>query len=39
MTLAALAWVNIDAASYDNVWRTQLSIRLGSGEVTLDLRG
>ncbi len=38
MTLAALAWVNIDAASYDNFWRTQLSVRLGSGEVSLDLR-
>ena len=39
MTLAALAWVNIDAASYDNVWRTQLSVRLGSSGVSLDLLG
>ena len=38
MTLAALAWVNIDASSYDSFWRTQLSVRLGSGGVSLDLR-
>jgi Na+/H+ antiporter NhaA len=38
MTLAALAWVNIDAASYDNFWRTQLSVRLGSSGVSLHLR-
>ena len=38
MTLAALAWVNVDAASYDSFWRTQLSVRLGSAGVSLDLR-
>src|SRR5205814_7341705 len=38
-TLAALAWVNIDATSYETLWRTPLSIRLGAHGVTQDLRG
>jgi Na+/H+ antiporter NhaA len=38
-TVAALAWVNIDASSYVDVWRTQLSVRLGDWAVSLDLRG
>jgi Na+/H+ antiporter NhaA len=37
-TLAALAWVNIDAASYDRVWQTVLTIKVGSSGVALDLR-
>jgi Na+/H+ antiporter NhaA len=37
--LAALAWVNIDPTSYETVWRTPLSIRLGDAGVSLDLRG
>src|SRR5437868_5301084 len=37
-TLIALAWVNIDSGSYENVWRTQLSIRVGGSSVALDLR-
>jgi Na+/H+ antiporter NhaA len=37
-TVAALAWVNIDASSYDRVWHTVLSIRVGGGAVSLDLR-
>ena len=37
-TLAALAWVNIDAASYNAVWRAVLSIDLGGAGVALDLR-
>ena len=37
-TIAALAWVNIDASSYDRVWETQLSINLGDWGVDLDLR-
>jgi Na+/H+ antiporter NhaA len=37
-TAAALAWVNIDASSYDSFWSTRLSIGLGSAEVSLDLR-
>lgn len=39
MTLAALAWVNIDAAAYNAVWNTPLSIRAGGAGVSLDLRG
>ncbi|HEY2763146.1 MAG TPA: Na+/H+ antiporter NhaA [Pseudonocardiaceae bacterium] len=38
-TMAALAWVNIDPASYQTVWGTPLSIRVGHAELTLDLRG
>ena len=37
-TIAALAWVNIDASSYDRVWETHLSINLGDWGVDLDLR-
>jgi Na+/H+ antiporter NhaA len=37
-TLAALAWVNIDASSYERLWQTQLSIHLGGSTVALDLR-
>src|SRR3954469_2922953 len=37
-TVAALVWVNIDAGSYEHVWRTVLSIRVGDSGVTLDLR-
>ena len=35
-TIAALAWVNIDASSYDGVWDTKLSINLGDAGVELD---
>jgi Na+/H+ antiporter NhaA len=38
MTVTALVWVNIDAASYDAVWRTQLTVRVGGAGVSLDLR-
>jgi Na+/H+ antiporter NhaA len=34
----ALIWVNIDAASYEKVWNTMLSVRIGGGGVTLPLR-
>ncbi|HZU40578.1 MAG TPA: Na+/H+ antiporter NhaA, partial [Solirubrobacteraceae bacterium] len=37
-TVAALAWVNIDHTSYQRVWATVLSIRLGRHGITLDLR-
>ncbi|MQA75455.1 MAG: Na+/H+ antiporter NhaA [Solirubrobacterales bacterium] len=37
-TIAALAWVNLDASSYDGVWETPLSINLGDAGVELDLR-
>ncbi|MFD9463070.1 Na+/H+ antiporter NhaA [Streptomyces sp. NPDC060027] len=36
--LVALAWANIGPDSYATVWGTELSIRLGSGGVSLDLR-
>jgi Na+/H+ antiporter NhaA len=36
--LAALAWANIDFASYERVWNTTLSIRIGGDGVSLDLR-
>jgi Na+/H+ antiporter NhaA len=37
-TVAALAWANIDRHSYEAVWGTRLSIRLGSSAVALHLR-
>src|SRR3954469_12786584 len=36
--LLALVWANIDVASYERVWSTHLSIRLGDAEVSLTLR-
>jgi Na+/H+ antiporter NhaA len=36
--LVALVWVNVDSASYENLWRTQLSIRVGGSSIALDLR-
>jgi Na+/H+ antiporter NhaA len=36
--LAALAWVNADASSYDSFWHTKLSIEVGSHGVSLTLR-
>ncbi len=35
---AALFWVNVDASSYDSLWRTKLSIDIGDAGVALDLR-
>jgi Na+/H+ antiporter NhaA len=35
--VVALAWANIDAASYDAVLRTEFSVRLGDMGVSLDL--
>ena len=37
--VAALIWVNVDAASYDTVWRTRLSISLGGHGLSDDLQG
>ena len=39
MALAALIWANTGASSYEAVWHTRLLIRLGSAEVSVDLRG
>ncbi len=36
--IAALVWVNIDQSSYERVWHTVLSIRIGDSGVSLDLR-
>ena len=36
--LAALVWANVDSGSYDSVWTTELSIRLGHWSVSEDLR-
>src|SRR4029077_6481936 len=33
-----LVWVNVDAHSYESVWRTQLSIHVPDWDGTLDLR-
>jgi hypothetical protein len=32
-TLVALAWANLDQASYESVWTTELSLRLGGAGV------
>jgi Na+/H+ antiporter NhaA len=36
--VAALVWVNVDASSYDSLWRTKLSIYVSDAGVSLDLR-
>src|SRR5262249_57342076 len=38
-TIAALVWANVDAGSYDSLWGTQVSLRLGSFRVSQDLHG
>ena len=38
-TVAALIWVNVDASSYDDLWGTELSIRIGDSGISQDLRG
>ncbi len=38
-TLAALAWANIDNASYQAVWRTELAIQIGSKGLADSLHG
>src|SRR3954449_1756627 len=37
--VVAIVWVNIDAASYDDLWATDLTVQLGHWALTLDLRG
>jgi Na+/H+ antiporter NhaA len=37
-SLAALAWANVDLSSYDGVWGTELSIRLGGSGISQSLR-
>ena len=36
--IAALAWVNVDASSYDSLWGTTLAIEIGGTGVSLELR-
>jgi Na+/H+ antiporter NhaA len=36
--IAALVWANIDVSSYESVWQTSFSIRLGTVGITHDLR-
>jgi Na+/H+ antiporter NhaA len=36
--LAALAWVNVHAGSYDSFWSTRLAIDVGGSGIALDLR-
>jgi Na+/H+ antiporter NhaA len=36
--VAALIWANLDIASYERVWHTGFSIRLGDVQITRDLR-
>jgi Na+/H+ antiporter NhaA len=36
-TLAALVWANADASSYDSVWGTNLSIRIGGSGISQSL--
>ena len=37
-SVVALIWVNVDTASYDRVWETTLSVRIGGGSVSQSLR-
>src|SRR3954447_3613258 len=37
--VAALVWANVDPASYERVWTTTLSIRVGGSSISQDLRG
>ncbi len=36
--IAALVWVNVDASSYERVWHTTLTIRVGGTGISHDLR-
>ncbi len=38
-TVAALVWTNVDAGSYDSLWRTPISLNLGSFGIAQDLHG
>jgi Na+/H+ antiporter NhaA len=37
-TTVALAWVNVDAPSYERLWETTLSVEIGGSGVSLSLR-
>jgi Na+/H+ antiporter NhaA len=36
--VVALVWANVDASSYEDLWHTDFSIRLGSSGISADLR-
>jgi Na+/H+ antiporter NhaA len=36
--VAAIAWANIDLSSYESVWRTHLSVRVGGSGISQSLR-
>jgi Na+/H+ antiporter NhaA len=38
-TIAALVWANVDQSSYESLWTTDLTVRLGDAGISLDLRG
>jgi Na+/H+ antiporter NhaA len=38
-TIAALVWANVHFASYESVWQTPVSLRMGSGGLSQDLHG
>jgi len=38
-TLGALVWTNVDAGSYDALWQTRISLRLGGFSISQDLHG
>src|SRR5471032_893103 len=37
-TVAALVWVNVDASSYERVWHTVVSVRVGGLGISEDLQ-
>ena len=38
-TIGALVWTNLDASSYDTLWHTEISLRLGGFSMSQDLHG
>jgi Na+/H+ antiporter NhaA len=38
-TIAGIAWANVEFASYESFWTTELSLRISESAVTQDLRG
>jgi Na+/H+ antiporter NhaA len=38
-TIAALIWANVDAGSYESLWRTEVSLHVGRFGVSQDLHG
>ncbi|MFL5862771.1 MAG: Na+/H+ antiporter NhaA [Solirubrobacteraceae bacterium] len=36
--VAAMVWINVDGSSYNTVWHTTLSVRIGDARISQDLR-